>query len=246
MSELIEELRKLQEIEVRLAEIRRDRESRERRAESRRRLAQKAEERLDAARRTARERQIRLDSLQLDLASREESIGRHRQALNKAKTNKEYAAILTAMNTEKADNTKIESGMIEIIKEIDAAKATVQQIESEKEKLLKDASKAEADLADFDRASRQDKTQLEDERGTHTKRIPPAAMEAFSRAASRHEGEAMAAVARARPKQEDYTCAGCNMKVTLEIVNALATRDEVRICGSCARILYLEPSVAKR
>ena len=56
----------------------------------------------------------------------------------------------------------------------------------------------------------------------------------------------MAAVSRLRPKRDDYTCEGCNMGVTLEIVNSLQTRDEIQLCGVCRRILYLETSAASK
>lgn len=246
MSALIDELRRLQTIEVQLAELRRNRESKERRVETKRRQVQKIDERLDAAHRSARERQMRLDALQLEMMAREDSIGKHRQALNKAKTNKEYAAVLTAMNTEKADNTKLEASVLDVMKELDAGNAELQTIEAEKAKLVEDVRKADAELSAFDRSCAAERTSLEEQRKQHAANIPPQAMDAFSRAAQRHEGEAMAAVAKPRPKVDEYMCTGCNMKVTLDVVNALATRDDVRICGSCNRILYLEPTPAKR
>ncbi len=102
--------RGLQEVERQLAELRRDREAKMRRLEFHQRQLKKAEDKLQENQSTVRDRQKRLDTLQLDMAVREESISKHRQALNKAKTNREYAAILTVMNTEKADNTRAEGG----------------------------------------------------------------------------------------------------------------------------------------
>jgi predicted nucleic acid-binding Zn-ribbon protein len=50
----------------------------------------------------------------------------------------------------------------------------------------------------------------------------------------------MALVERVHPKRVEYVCSGCNMSVTLEIVNALQSRDEVQTCQICSRILYFE------
>ncbi len=36
------------------------------------------------------------------------------------------------------------------------------------------------------------------------------------------------------------SCGGCNMKVALEIINALQSRDEIQTCSACGRLLYLE------
>ncbi len=246
MSEIIEELRGLQQIELQLAEFRRSRESKERRLETRRRNLGKLNEKIEAARRVCMERQVRFDELQLDVAAREDSISHHRQALNKAKTNKEYAAVLTAMNTEKADNAKIETAMLEAAKEMEASQAEIATQQAEQEKLRGELAKSEAELAAADAAVADELKRLRGERESYASRIPPAAMEAFNRASARHDGEALARVVKPRPKEDEYSCSGCNLKVRLEVVNALKSRDEVQVCGSCSRILYVEPSAARR
>jgi len=243
---MLDDLRKLQSVEIQLAEIRRNREAKERRAAGRRKQVQRVDEGLEQHRRAGREHQVRLDSLQLDIASREESIAKHRQALNKAKTNKEYAAVLAAMNTEKADNTKVETAMLDLLKEVDAANAKTGEIESERGKLLEEVKKADQALNEYDRGLDAERTRLEAERDDIAQHIPAAALDAFRRAAMRHDGEAMAAIVKPRPKMEEFSCAGCNMKVTLEIVSALSSKDEIQLCGSCGRILYMEQTPARR
>ena len=52
---------------------------------------------------------VQSDRLELELKTKDEIIARLRASLNIAKTNKEYAAVLTQLNTSKADNSKIES-----------------------------------------------------------------------------------------------------------------------------------------
>ena len=49
---------------------------------------------------------IQADRLELDLKSRDEHIAKLRAALNMARTNKEYSAVLTDLNTSKADDSK--------------------------------------------------------------------------------------------------------------------------------------------
>ena len=65
-------------------------------------------------------------------------------SLNTAKTNKEYAAILTQINTLKADNAKLEEEALRIMQDADAIKAqadkVAKQIEAEKARLGRDAS----------------------------------------------------------------------------------------------------------
>ena len=62
------------------------------------------------------------DRLELELRGREEQVVKLRTVLNLAKTNKEYAAILTQINTCKADNAKIEEEVLKIMQDVDAIK----------------------------------------------------------------------------------------------------------------------------
>lgn len=246
MGELLGELRRLQAVELALAGIRRNRGFKENRAARQRRQIQGVEQKLEANAISSRELQIRLDALALEVASREESTVKHRQALNKAKTNKEYAGILEAMNTEKADTAKIEAVMLDVMKEMETFKATEDVLIAERDKLSDQIAKSDAAIVAFDEQVHDDRERLEAERRVFAENLPPSAMAAFTRAAQRHDGEAMGAVVKPRPREDEYWCAGCNMKVTLEVVNSLQTRDEVQMCGSCGRILCLENGIPSR
>ena len=183
---------------------------------------------------------MRLDALSLEVASREEAVGRHRQALNKAKTNKEYAAILSAMNTEKADNSKLENESLQFMEQLQVLKTEGAAIETEKAKLQSSAAAVEEALNAYDAQSQQERDSLQSDREGFAGRITAQAIDMFNRVAQRHDGEAMAPVTKLRPKRDEWACGGCNMKVALEVVNALQTRDEILLCTVCGRILYLE------
>ncbi|MEK6798970.1 MAG: C4-type zinc ribbon domain-containing protein [Planctomycetota bacterium] len=245
MGETLAALRRLQEVEIELAVLRRDREAGLRRVEIRQKLIKKLDDQIEAQRRSLRERQVYMDSMSLDIAVREESINKHRQALNKAKTNKEYATILAALNTEKADNLKIETSALEAMKEVDVLKAEADRLAAERVKFAADLAKAEGELQGADDHTEPQRKQLESRRREIARTIPAETIELFTRAAHRHDGEAMAAVTKVRPKHPDYTCGGCNMKVTIEVVSALSSRRDIRVCESCGRVLYIEDSAAK-
>jgi len=246
MGVILEELRRLQAVEMQLAAIQRNRASKEDQVEVRRRQVRRMDEKLQENHRKARECQMRLDALSLDVTMREEAVGKHRQALNKAKTNKEYAAILSAMNTEKADNTKLESGVLQLMEELQKLKTEGAAIETEKAKLLEQAEAAEEALKAFDAQSKRERDELQTGREASAGKLTAAAMDMFDRVAQRHEGEAMAAVTKLRPKRDEWACGGCNMKVTLDIINALQTRDDIMLCNVCGRILYLEAPAAPK
>ena len=244
MGEILEELHRLQIVELKLVAIRQAREERERRLERYHRRVRDADERLTRNESTVRTEQMRIDELSLDVAAREEAIGKHRQALTKAKTNKEYAAILAAMNTKKADNAKIENEILRLMEQAQAFKDEGTQINAEKAQHLEDVRKAEAHLKALDDERGDERSELESVRAEHAAKIAPPTLATFTRVASRHDGAALAEIQKVHPKRDDYVCSGCNITVTLEVVNALQTRDEIQLCGACGRIFYLESSTA--
>jgi len=246
MGELLEELHRLQQVELKLAEIRLAREDKTRRVERFRRRADQTDEQLRQHHRTVRDRQLRIDALSLDVASREEQINKHRVALTKAKTNKEYASILAAMNTEKADNSKIETEILQLMEEMQTLAKEGERIEAEKAQHLEAAETAQKALDAYDAEINQEHTALETARDQHSERVPAPIFATFARVAQRHEGDAMATVRKAHPKRDEYICAGCNMKITLEVVNALQSKDEIQLCGQCGRILYFDATPARR
>ena len=83
--------------------------------------------------------QMDADRINLDLKEKEAQVEKLRTALNTAKTNKEYAAILTQINTFKADNAKLEEEVLKIMQDVDAVKAQAEkisvQVEAEQKRL---------------------------------------------------------------------------------------------------------------
>ncbi len=245
MGSTLSELRRLQDVELQLTSIRRNRDGKVRRVEVQQNRVRQFEVRLDENRKTARAQQMKIDELTLDVISREDSVDKHRQALNKAKTKKEYDAILTAMNTEKADTEKVETAVLQLMEEMNKIKTDGADLEAEREKALADVAAAEQVLHAYDSQTKAEKNRLTGERSQIGAGIEPQAMVTFDRTAQRHEGEAMAPVVKLRAKGDEWACGGCNLKITLDMVNALATRDEVRLCGACGRILYIEQGAVK-
>jgi len=246
MGETLEALHRLQVIELKLAVIRRTVESKTRRVDVHLRNVKRAEDRLQEHHRLLRDLQRKLDLLTLDVTAREDVVSKHRDALNKAKTNKEYAAILTTMNTEKADNSKLELEIIKLMDEVQAGKDGGAKIEAERDKLLADQRAAESALRDYERESQAERERLQASRAKCARDVVPGALAVFTRVAEHHDGEALAPIIKLYPKREEYACSGCNMKVTLEILNSLQTRDDIQVCHVCGRILCLESPPAER
>ena len=240
MGQSMEALHRLQTVERKLAEIRRERDAKKRRVGQHERKVRQAEETLRQSKLVYQDRKIRLDALQLDSAARDQALDRHRQALNGAKTNKEYSAILAAMNTEKADNAKLETEILQLMEETQTLESEAAKVEEEKAEMLTGVAKAEDVLKALEAKTQPQFDALSAQREAASEDVSPTARSTFMRVAERHDGEALASVVKLHPKRDDYSCSGCNLMVTLEVVNLLATRDDLQICRACGRILYVE------
>lgn len=241
MGATLDALHQLQNIETRLRSLREQIESKRRAVEARKRRLATLERETADTHEQIRKAQAEADRLELQRKTHEGHIAKLREALNQAKTNKEYAALLTQLNTDKANATKVEDQVLAALTRVDELKKGEQEnrakLQVERERLSemeKQAADLEASLADQLRS-------LQAQREAATDGVPPQILQLFERACEKHDGEAMAVIERTHPKRGEYTCSGCNMSLTLETINALQSNgDEVRICQTCSRILYLD------
>ena len=181
------------------------------------------------------------DRLELDLRTREAEVSKYRAALNTTKTNKDYAVILTQINTLKADNSKLEEQILKIMQELDLNKVDADKVQVQVQ--AEQARLAEIDKVSGDEIKRLTvmMDDLSAKRAEAAKAVSPEYLAAFDRIANNHDGDAMAAIeVHSKRPPHDFVCGGCFMQLNAEHVNALRTRDEIRTCDNCGRILYLE------
>ena len=185
---------------------------------------------------------IQSDRLELELKTRDAEIAKLRAVLNAAKTNKEYAAILTQLNTTKADNSKIEAQILELLKDIDADEAESEKIQNQidEQKQTLERTRKEAEILAAKYEAEIDQIQAEWNQVAQT--IPAEPLEIFKRVAETYDGEALAMVEHQGGKTETYSCGGCFMGITAESVNLLMTKDDIIRCPNCTRILVLGSS----
>jgi predicted nucleic acid-binding Zn-ribbon protein len=183
---------------------------------------------------------VQCDRLELELKGRDEQINKLRASLNNAKTNKEYAALLTQLNTTKADNSKIETQILELLKAIEADEAECKEIENQidqqKKQLEQNRKKSEASAKEHEAEI----AQIQAEWDEVAKVIPPEPLAMFKRVAETYDGQAVVAVEQQGGRTEAYSCGGCFMGITAESVNMLMTKDDIIRCPNCTRILVLK------
>ena len=196
-------------------------------------------EKLRLAQSKLREAQTQSGSLDLDLKSRDAHIEKLRTQQQTAKNNKEYQTFLIEINTAKVDRSKVEEQTLKTMEQVETlqneVKTLAASVEAEQAKLAQMRNevgdRAASVQAEIDR--------LGPERESAAAAVPPNALNMFNRMAEAHDGEAMAPITRPDKRREEYVCGGCNMEMAVDVYNRLHTRDEVIVCSSCKRLLYI-------
>ena len=182
---------------------------------------------------------VQADRLELELKIKDEEIAKLRAALNLAKTNKEYSAVLTQLNTTKADNSKVEAQILELLKDIEDDEAecekTKEQIDQQKQ-TLEQTRKDSQRLADkYESEIKEIQVQWDQ----IAQAIPTEPLDIFKRIAETYDGEGLALVQKQQGKTVTFSCGGCFMGITIESVNLLMTKEDIIRCPNCSRILVV-------
>jgi len=182
-------------------------------------------------------------NLENDIKGAEQRIEKLREQMNSAKTNKEYSAFLVEVNTLKADKSKLEERALELLGESDKLKERIDELKRQVEAQEKVKAHAESELAERKQEVGEDLERLKAQRADKAAKVPDSTLSVFEKLADDTDGEPMAPVEQDNPRRMEYNCGGCFMSIPAEMVNRLATQDDIVLCTSCGRILYLAPSM---
>ena len=182
---------------------------------------------------------VQCNRLELELKSNDETIAKLRASLNSAKTNKEYAALLTQLNTMKADNSKVETQTLELMKDIESDESECGEIQKQidEQKQTLDQTRKESEV--LARKYQIQINEIQTEWDQVAKSIPAEKLEIFNRVAETYDGQAVVGVDQQEGNKGAYSCGGCFMGVPAESVNMLMTKDDIIRCPNCTRILVL-------
>jgi uncharacterized protein len=199
-----------------------------------------------------------LKQLQASIANHEGEMARVdarveqlREQMNAARTNKEYKAFLTEVNTLKADRSNSETAALELMTKADDLKKSLGELDAqraEREKLRK--------VAADDRVKREEEirerlNQLTREREQLVGQVPAEAMRIYTDLVRRKGDEAMAHVEELDRRRHEYTCGACQMAVPVETLNTLirgtsaTSTSPVTLCVNCGCILYMQEELAQ-
>jgi uncharacterized protein len=174
----------------------------------------------------------------------DEKVAHLREQMNQAKTNKEYTAFLTEVNTYKVDRGKIEEatlGQMDKIERLDAKIEELVAAITEREK-MRAAAKQEVARREKDASERLN--ELRQERELKATEVPKDTLAEYGRVQDYVGEEAMAPVIEENRRRMEYSCGACCMSITAETFNALMLGQRLVTCTTCGVILYVETALA--
>lgn len=198
------------------------------------------------AREAALEGQIRqleaaIHNDETEIAGLDEKVAHLRETLSAVNTSKEYTAILTEINTFKADKGQIEERVLERMGGLEALREQRAQTQAERAERIKVRAVAEAELKrrQADAADRLE--ELERERALAAADVPDDALRIYeSEAARRDGGDVMSPLEEHDRKRMEYACGACQVLMPVEVVSTLVGRGDLTRCVSCGVILYVQ------
>jgi uncharacterized protein len=196
-------------------------------------------EKLRLAQSKLKETQSAAAQLELDVKSRDAKIESLRAQQTGAKTNREYQAFLVEINTQKVDKTKTEEELLVLMESVETLQAEVAESTTSLDTENKKLESLRTEIGEKVKHLQAEIDSRKPARDAAAAAAPASFRDAFTRLADKYEGEAMSALARPDRRREAYTCTACNMDLVTDIYNKLHTRDELVVCPSCRRILFI-------
>jgi hypothetical protein len=180
-----------------------------------------------------------------EAASIDARMAKLREAMNSAKTNKEYSAFLAELDALKKKKKEIE----------DAELAQMGQVESLQKQILEQAkarderkaiiTKARADRDERAAEIKGRVDELSTQRDELVKSVPAEALRVLDEMSAKKGDEAMSPVEVIDRRAHEWSCGSCMMTLTVETVNSLSVGRLTR-CHSCKVVLFSEEDLVSQ
>ena len=239
MGPIISSLLRLQEVEAQLWALRDSLSTKQRSVAAQERKLRQMQDQVKAKTEQLKHVQSNALNQELELKTQESAIGKLRNALNAAKSNKEYSGILSQINSDKTENARIEEQVLTLLAQVDQMKAECQQANEEIKTGQDRLNTLQRALEAAREENRQHLDQLEAAKAQVSASLTPEVVRQFERVGQSHQGQAMATVISTGRRNTTYSCGGCHMGVTMDTVDVLMSKDEIRQCPNCRRLLYV-------
>lgn len=175
---------------------------------------------------------------ELDVASKEESARKRAGQLNEVKSNDAYKALQAEIEKDKADAGNLETDILQIMEDVDKARAEEKAATAEFKKTedfaKKDLEKLEAELSHAKGRHAAAKA----ERDAAAAPVPADVLKVYEHIRSRGKPDAAVPVV-------DGHCGSCQINLAPSMIGEVTKMKSLVTCESCQRILYKPESPAQ-
>jgi predicted nucleic acid-binding Zn-ribbon protein len=187
-------------------------------------------ERYDAIEADRRERSLELQTL-------EDTRKHYQDSLMQVKNQREYAAVLKEIDAAKASIGQHEEAILASMEEVETLKSDLEaraaHIETERAIVEKEREEVEAAVAEAQARIAHHAA----ERAQIESKLPPALVANVSRVEEGRKGIFLVRVER-------ESCSACHVRLRPQVYQEIRQASKIHVCGSCRRYLYAETAFA--
>jgi len=228
----VQKLVEVQQVDQKIALIRRQQESVPRELAQRESSLESARQTAETSAQSLQSSELRSREVELSVKQSDEELKNLELKLNTIKNNAEYQAILFQIESVKKERDAVEDEGVQLLEQMDALKITSDQataVLSDEERVFQEFQvKAQTVLAE----KQVEMEKISDGRDALLEGVPPELLDEYERLFAVRDGLAVCAV-------EARFCQGCYTNITMNDLAKLSGARSVVQCGSCQRILYL-------
>ncbi|MCA9741915.1 MAG: hypothetical protein H6695_01685 [Deferribacteres bacterium] len=231
MREAIKNLLHIQQLDIKLDQIERDKGDLPARVETLKNNLTQTQEDADQVKSEwdAFEREKR--QLENDITKMQEQKKHNEEKLYAVTTNKEYDAVTLEIETVIKGIDEAETGVLELIEKIDAQKQKHEDIVTQLEEMQASYQTQSQDLQKKIELNADKESQLKSERKEIAAHVPAQHLRHYERVRNNKGGTTLVAVVRG-------ACGGCYTQIPPQRVMEVRDQDKIIACESCGRILY--------
>lgn len=187
---------------------------------------------VDAATQQAKEIEVKIKGVELEIATRQNTIKRLHDQQFETRKNDEFQALGHEIKRYEGDVRALEDTELEHMEALEGVKSTLKEAQA---KLAVTQGRVNEELKALGVRAEGVKTRLaaeEEERKGIVAPVPPEALDLYTRLFNKKGDSAVVALTNG-------ICGGCHMKVVLGTIQQLKTGETLTQCESCGRLLYL-------
>lgn len=192
---------------------------------------------LEEAKQKAKEIESKRKDLELEVQSNSEKIDKYSNQQLQTKKNEEYQALTREIEGCKEKISDLETGILELMDEAEAAGAAIKKAQAEAEEVQRMVNSQVADLDERKENLNQRLDELDNERDRLAGEIEDRALRQYERVLKLRGENVVMGI-------EHSACGGCHVKLPAQVIVSCKGEQELVSCPHCSRLLYYTRGMA--